>query len=80
MTAKYRNKFDRAHEAYMPLKTGKVLIADNCRVQSGAGIDALRVEFATFNEEDSHKNDDILDTLIWDVVEKFGECPRPKSI
>ena len=80
LTAKYRNKFDRAHEAYMPLKTGKVLIADNCRVQSGAGVDALRVEFATFNEEDSHKNDDILDTLIWDVVEKFGECPRPKSI
>lgn len=80
LTAKYRNKFDRAHEAYMPLKTGKVLIADNCKAQSGAGIDALRIEFATFNEEDSHKNDDILDTLIWDVVEKFGECPRPKSI
>ena len=80
LTAKYRNKFDRAHEAYMTLKTGKVLIAENCKVQSGAGIDALRIEFATFNEEDSHKNDDILDTLIWDVVEKFGECPRPKSI
>ena len=80
LTAKYRNKFDRAHEAYTHLKNGSVAIASGCKVQSEAGIDAFRIEFATFNEEDSHKNDDILDTVIWDVVEKYGECPRAKTI
>lgn len=80
ITKKYRNKFDRAHEAYTHFKNGSVGIASGCKVQSGAGIDSLRIEFSTFTEDDSHKNDDILDTLIWEVVEKFGECPRAASI
>lgn len=80
LTKRYRNKFDRAHEAYTHFKTGAVVIADGCGVQSLSGVDALRKEFETFTEDDSHKNDDILDTVIWGVVEKFGECPKPTSI
>ncbi|GHA66139.1 hypothetical protein GCM10009007_03240 [Formosimonas limnophila] len=80
LTKKYGNKFDRAHESYTSFKTGCVSIADGCSVQNPAGIDVLNDEFESFTENDSHNNDDVLDTVVWQVVEKFGECPAPLSI
>ncbi len=75
LTPRYGSKFDRALEAVNWFEQGRVLFPKGVtgwQKDKGEGLKALRKEYLSFTETDTHASDDLLDPLIWEVVSRFG--------
>lgn len=80
LTPKYGNKFARADESAIHLRLGKLLVPSeaNRYTNKSSNINQLVSEFTQFTESDTHASDDILDTVLWEVVTNFGSAPRTR--
>ena len=80
LTPKYGNKFARADESAIHLRLGKLLVPSeaNRYTNKSSNINQLVSEFTQFTESDTHASDDILDTVLWEVVTNFGSSPRTR--
>lgn len=80
LTQKYGDKFARAQEA-LPYFQQRRLLVPKSKTKftesiTIAGIKAFRDEFETFNENDTHQSDDILDCVVWEVVGEYGSLSK----
>ena len=80
VTPKYKDETQRANEAFLHLQQGKLEIpADINRYSCEfTDLNQFKSEFSTFNEDGTQASDGIINTVIWEVVSKFGEAPRTK--
>lgn len=80
LTPRYGNKFDRALEAEAFYQQGRLLVpAERTRFMRAAGmagVEQFEQEFKTFTEADTHATDDMLDTVNWEIVTRFGDAPK----
>lgn len=83
LTPRYGNKFERANEAAVHFQQGRML-APNSQTKymtekSAQAVWDLWTEFKTFTEADTHASDDQLDTVVWEVVSKWGDAPKTST-
>jgi predicted phage terminase large subunit-like protein len=82
LTPSYGGKVQRAMEALPYFQAGQIKFPAErtrfCGDPRRDGQHALEVEYKTFSEADTHASDDILDCLVWEVVDRFGNAGGKK--